>query len=159
MGRPKGSKNKKPASPVTGYGAAIVPRDPEPQIEIHDEEEMAALPAEQQIPLVNKPVTFFSRFREDELLMTTASRIQVDQNRWITQPASTVKFRDRAFVTNDKVKIEFLRNHPRYGRQIFEFGVPTHDKAIAQIDDAGRIIELEKLHRLGRVMMSRERVR
>jgi hypothetical protein len=124
-------------------------------VDITDADENAARPADARVKLTAKSYTFFSRYREDELLMSTAETVQVGQNKWKTIPAKLVKFRDRAIVTNDKEKIDFIRSHHYYGRQIFEFGVPAHDKKIAQIDDAGRIIELEKLGRLGRIMAAR----
>jgi len=106
---------------------------------------------------VKKPVTFFSRFKDDELLMETSQRLQDGPNKWITVPAKVIKFRDRAFVTNDPEKIAYLRNHPEYGRKLFEFGVEGHDKRIATLDDAGRIAELEKFSRLGRFVETRYR--
>lgn len=151
------SSNKATRSPAQGYGAPIVPGDPEPNVEVWDAEIMAVKPVEEQVKLAPRAYTFFSRYREDELLMSTATTIQVGQNKWKTIPAKVVKFRDRAIVTNDKEKIDFIRAHHYYGRQIFEFGVPAHDKKIAQVDDAGRIIELEKLGRLGRIMASRSK--
>ncbi len=129
--------------PNTQIGVAK-DRTPEPTVEVDLDKPV-------------KPITFFSRFREDELMITQSTPMQVGPNKWITSPAKTIKFHDRAFVTNDQDKINFLRKHPRYGYEIFEFGVPGHEERIAKIDDAGRILDLERLARLGRIVESRMR--
>ena len=104
-----------------------------------------------------KVLTFFSRYREDHLVMEPAYTNQVGQNRWVTVPAKEVQFRDRAFVTNDPKKIKFLRGHPKYGREIFEHGVLEHAERILETDDSGRILALERLGRLGKIMESRHK--
>lgn len=105
----------------------------------------------------SKPITFFSRWREDTLTLEQSEMVEVAPRKWVTKPAKQIIFHDRAFVTDDEKKIKFLRSHPRYGREIFEFGVPEHEERIQKIDDAGRILELEKMHRLGRIVEARHR--
>lgn len=155
MGRPRKTSNKVFEVPNTQIG--VPPgRKPEPVVEVWDP--LAKGVEGQPKNLVDKSITFFSRFREDMLVMVQAYREQVGPQQWITRPAKAVSFRDRAFVTNDVEKIEFIRRHPRFGIEIFEAGSsPEHDKRIAEIDDAGRIIALERLGRLGRMVESKMR--
>lgn len=147
--------SKRPASPRAGKVTIEKERDPEPTVEIH--EAGGKNERGEDVELSDKPITFFSRWREDNLIMETSYTEQVGSNKWVTHPAKVVKFNDRAFVTNDAEKIEFIRAHPRYGRELFEFGVEAHAERIEEIDDAGRIMELERQGRLSRIMESRIR--
>lgn len=146
---------KKPASPRQGKLDVKSEKQPEPVVEIH--EEGGKNEQGEDVTLAPKAITFFSRYREDQLLIEQADTKQVGAKKWITIPAKVVAFRDRAFVTNDQEKIDFIRRHPRYGFELFEFGVEEHQERIDQIDDSGRIMELERQGRLSRIMESRIR--
>ena len=89
--------------------------------------------------------------------METSRRVQVGPDKWVVEPARVIAFHDRAFVTNDKEKIDYIRGHGRYGKELFEFGNEKHKKRIEKIDDSGRILELEKQGRLAKIMESRTR--
>lgn len=128
---------------------------PEPVVELLEKGEKGH--DGETIPTTEKPITFFSRYREDQLVIEQARHEQVGPQKWITIPAKICAFRDRAFVTNNKEKIEFIRKHPRYGFELFEFGNDDHKSRIDKIDDSGRIMELEKQGRLARIMESRIR--
>ena len=146
---------KKPTSPRAGKIDIKHEHSPEPMVEIHETGAMGD--DGEKIPLVEKPITFFSRYREDQLVIEQARNEQVGPQKWVTIPAKICAFQDRAFVTNDKEKIEFIRSHPRYGFELFEFGNDKHKARIDKIDDSGRILELEKQGRLARLMESRIR--
>ena len=146
---------KKPASPKTGTLVMKAEVEVEPVVELRKKGEKG--PDGEVIPITAKPVTFFSRYREDQLVIEQARHEQVGPQKWITIPAKVCAFRDRAFVTNNKEKIEFIRSHPRYGFELFEFGNEKHQKRIDKIDDSGRILELEKQGRLAKIMESRLR--
>ena len=132
----------KHASPRSGYDKATKEAPFEPAVDIKDSDGNVRKEA--------KPVTFFSRYKEDQLLMTRSEQVQVGPKKWTTMPATVLQFRDRAFVTNDPKKIEFIRSHTDYGRKIFEFGV--HNDRIKEIDDGGQLKQLDKMHRLGRMV-------
>ena len=144
---------KKPASPRRGKVEVKSEREPTPNVEVAKKGDKN--PQGEEIKVTKTNITFFSRFREDELVMAQSYTEQVGPQKWRTVPAKTVKFRDRAFVTNDEEKIEFIRSHPRYGFELFEFGVEKHQDRIDSIDDSGRILELERQGRLARIMESR----
>jgi hypothetical protein len=139
--------SKKLASPRAGTIDIKSERKPEPVVEIHAEDS--------EVETSEKVITFFSRWREDQLVIEQAYNEQVGSNKWVTHPAKVCAFRDRAFVTNDAEKIEFIRKHPRYGFELFEFGNEKHKERIDKIDDSGRILELERQGRLARIMESR----
>ena len=148
-------KKKDPVSPKTGDALMTSEVDLEPSVELRKKGEKG--PDGELIPITAKPITFFSRFREDQLVIEQARHEQVGPQKWITIPAKVCAFRDRAFVTNNKEKIEFIRSHPRYGFELFEFGNEKHQDRIDAIDDSGRILELEKQGRLAKIMESRIR--
>ncbi len=155
-------KASKGVNPRTGK-LTIKDGDPEPAVEIHmaGTDKYIHTPQDtevEKIAITDKPITFFSRFREDELLMETSRRVQVGPDKWVVEPARVIKFHDRAFVTNDQEKIDHIRQHGRFGFELFEFGNDKHKDRIEQIDDSGRILELEKQGRLSRIMESRIRV-
>ena len=131
---------KAPPSPRGGKISLEPKRDPEPAVELVGKD---------------KPITFFSRYRGDQLVMEPARVNQVGQNKWVTIPAKEIAFHDRAFVTNNPDKIDFIRSHPRYGRELFESGVKAHQERILAIDDSGRILALEHEGKLARLMETR----
>ena len=135
-------RKKAVASPRTGFTKTRPDRDPEPVVEIHD--------SDGKVKTEKEPVTFFSRYREDQIVMEQSRQEQVGPKKWVTVPAVIIHFRDRMYVTNDADRIKFLRKHAGYGRQILEFGV--HDERIKEFDDSGRIERLERLGRLGRMV-------
>lgn len=100
-------------------------------------------------------VVFFSRFKQDEVLLESSIPIQVGANKWSMQPPQWIRFLDRVYTTNDPKIIEYLRNHDRYGIEILEFGKPEHESRIKLYDDSGRKKHLNKLHRLGRASEQR----
>lgn len=102
-------------------------------------------------PKKEKPITFFSRYRDDTITMTPSELVQVGPGKFITKPAKYLQFRNRTLMTNQPEIIEFLRAHARYGYEILEFGVETHTKRIELYDDGGQITKLERLGRLGRL--------
>ena len=149
---------KKPVSPRSGDAEVLSMKaevEVEPVVELLKKGEKDH--DGKTIPIMAKPITFFSRYREDQLVIEQAYHEQVGPQKWTTIPAKICAFRDRAFVTNNKEKIEFIRNHPRYGFELFEFGVKAHQARIDKIDDSGRILELEKQGRLAKIMESRIR--
>ena len=103
-------------------------------------------------------VTFFSRYKDDVILQETAQEVQVGQNRWKTVPATPIRFTDRIHKTNKEDVIKFLREHEEYGRTVLEFGVKKHEELIKRFDDSGVMDHVERLHRLGRIIMRQHRL-
>ena len=149
------ASTKKPTSPRAGKIEIKSKQDPVPTVEIHK----AGSKGDdgETIPLAETAITFFSRYREDQIVIEQARTEQVGPQKWITIPAKICAFNDRAFVTNDQEKIDFIRKHPRYGLELFEFGNDKHKARIETIDDSGRILELERQGKLARIMESRIR--
>ncbi len=95
-------------------------------------------------------VAFFSRYKNDEVLLEPSAPLQVGANKWVMQPSKWIRFNDRMYTTGVKEIIEHLRNHERYGFEILEFGVAEHVERIALYDTSGRLTNLEKLNRLAK---------
>ena len=151
----KRATTKKLAGPRTGQVNKPEKQNLEPVVEIY--KAGAKGRDGEPITLLEKPITFFSRYREDQIVIEQARTEQVGPTKWITIPAKICAFRDRAFVTNDQEKVDFIRKHPRYGLELFEFGNDKHKARIDMIDDSGRILELERQGKLARIMESRMR--
>ncbi len=100
-------------------------------------------------------VAFFSRFKNDEVLYEPSAPLQVGANKWVMQPPVWIRFNDRVYTTGNKDYIKFLRNHPRYGIEILEFGVPEHVVRIKLYDDGGHASNLDKLGRLAKASEKR----
>ena len=100
-------------------------------------------------------VAFFSRYKNDEILLEPSVPLQVGANKWVMQPPRWIRFLDRVYTTGDKAIIEFLRKHSRYGIELLEFGKPEHVQRIKLYDDSGRMKNLERLDRLGKASKQR----
>ena len=102
-------------------------------------------------------VAFFSRYKNDEILLEPSAPLQVGANKWVMQPPVWIRFNDRVYTTGDQKIIKFLRNHARYGIEILEFGVKAHEVRIKLYDDSGRISNIDRLSKLAKASEQRWR--
>ncbi len=114
-----------------------------PQIE-HLEEDSVEAPGS---------VTFFSKYKLDEILISTSEMIQLGSNKWYTKPSVILRFNDHKFTTADQEVIEYIRNpkglvemFDRYEIEVFEVGKPEHEQQIHRLSDAGIREYLMELH-------------
>jgi hypothetical protein len=98
-------------------------------------------------------VTFFSKYKLDEIVISTAETIQLASNKWYTKPSVVLRFNDHKFTTADQEVIEYIRNprglvemFDRYEIEVFEVGKPEHEKQIHRLSDAGIREYLMELH-------------
>lgn len=98
-------------------------------------------------------VTFFSKFKSDEILIVPARTVQLGTNKFYTLPAKVARFNNHKFTTEDPEVIDYIRNpqkvyekFDRFGIEVFEVGVPEHAKRIHQLSDAGIAEYLMELH-------------
>ncbi len=153
--RPKVSAAKK-AGPV---GSDKTPEPKEtvlvgnPQIE-HIEEDDVSEPG---------AVTFFSKYKHDEILYKQSEIVQLGTNKWVTLPAKVARFNDHKFTTVDKEIIDYIRNpmgvaegFDRYEVEVFEIGKPEHKPHIHRLSDDGIREYLMKLHSGARQVLQAE---
>jgi hypothetical protein len=112
---------------------------------------------EQADPEEPEAVTFFSKFKNDEILIEQSKIVQLGTNKYVTLPAKVARFNNHTFTTEDKEVIDYIRNprnvyekFNRFGREVFEIGVPEHERHIHRLSDAGVQEYLTKLHLMGR---------
>lgn len=114
------ARSKKPAKveaepvivPPEGKLLDRSPLDKRPDIKggrVIDGEKMAAILAERKEKENGEKIKFFSRARQPMFFLS---------------PDHYILFNNRQFETNDKDVIEFFRNHPAYGKDIWEGGFP-----------------------------------
>lgn len=114
---------------------------------------------EESDPKAPEAVTFFSKFKMDEIVIEPSKVVQLGSNKWYTFPARVARFNQHKFTTEDPAVIEYIRNprnvyekFDRYGKEVFEVGVKEHKERIHALSDEGVSEYLNQLHRGARNM-------
>ncbi len=120
-------------------------------VELDDGEKVEISTRIVEDPEKKKAVTFFSKYKDDVILEKPSGFMRLGPETFVRTPNKPVNFVGRVHTTNDDTRISFLRDHRLYGKEVFEFGVPEHAELIKLYDDSGRITQLEKHSKLGRI--------
>ena len=64
--------------------------------------------------------TFVSKYGNLKLTIKATRTIIID-NQPVIEHGSHIQFTEGTFITNDKDKINFMRNHPQRNEQFYEF--------------------------------------
>jgi hypothetical protein len=122
------------------------------------------VPLEEADPKESGAVTFFSKFKMDEIIIEPSRIQQLGPNKFITLPARIARFNKHRFTTEDREVIDYIRNpngayekFDRFGVEIFEVGRPDHEEHIHRVSDAGIQEYLYKLHTNARKIATREK--
>jgi len=114
-------------------------------------------------PTEAKAVTFFSKYKMDEILVEQSKIVQLGTNKYVTLPPKVARFNDHMFTTADQSVIEYIRNprnlfemFDRFGKEVFEVGRPDHAAEIHRLSDAGIEEYLVELHMKGRKVAKAE---
>lgn len=67
----------------------------------------------------NEEVTFLSKYAGHILVMQHGTKLVVN-NQIVRTPSRHIEFFRGKYVTSNQEEIDFLRNHPAYGREIFD---------------------------------------
>jgi hypothetical protein len=119
----------------------------------------APVAIEEADPSQPEAVTFFSKYKMDEILIEPSKTVQLGHNKFVTLPAKIARFNHHKFTTEDPEVIDYIRNpnkvyekFDRFGIEIFEVGRPDHKEHIHRLSDEGIAEYLMELHMHARRM-------